>query len=230
MIETFPQLIGYDPEVFEYFKEQYVFIPSSSHGTYLNLRVNLLRSHLCGYDFNLTYPQKSKFPPVGPTKPPTEGGPARAAALASRSPKLIRKNLVAIANGVFNPSTGLVRREKAPEAREIIARERARRAWLEEKRSLRRRDLSGRANGTIDPFYGCFLSEEMEDYALNFTIPWSESLQRCTTWTFNMMDIQAYHKRASFHHWTILDLSMCVARLQIHAAHSLQDASALQCS
>ena len=25
MIETFPQLIGYDPEVFEYFKEQYVF-------------------------------------------------------------------------------------------------------------------------------------------------------------------------------------------------------------
>lgn len=37
----------------------------------------------------------------------------------------------------------------------------------------RKRDLTGRANGTIDPWYGCFLFEELEDYALNFTFPWS---------------------------------------------------------
>ena len=36
----------------------------------------------------------------------------------------------------------------------------------------RKRDLSGRANGTIDPFYGCFLLDELIDYAVNFTFPW----------------------------------------------------------
>ena len=37
-----------------------------------------------------------------------------------------------------------------------------------------KRDLSLRANGTIDPWYGCFLFDEMVDYALNYTWPWSE--------------------------------------------------------
>lgn len=37
-----------------------------------------------------------------------------------------------------------------------------------------KRDLSLRANGTIDPWYGCFLIEEMVEYALNYTWPWSE--------------------------------------------------------
>lgn len=86
---------------------------------------------------------------------------------------LLQKNLLAIANGTPNPASGLIRRETAPEAREIIARERAKRAWIEEKRILRKRDLTGRANGTIDPFYGCLLRGELEDYALNFSLPWS---------------------------------------------------------
>ncbi|KAK7018465.1 Alpha/beta-hydrolase [Favolaschia claudopus] len=43
VIETYPQLIGYDPEVFDYFKMQ---------------------THLCGYDLNLTYPQNGHFPPL----------------------------------------------------------------------------------------------------------------------------------------------------------------------
>ena len=37
-----------------------------------------------------------------------------------------------------------------------------------------KRDLSGRANGTIDPWYGCDIWDEMIDYALNFTFPWSK--------------------------------------------------------
>jgi carboxypeptidase D len=37
-----------------------------------------------------------------------------------------------------------------------------------------KRDLAGRANGTIDPHYGCDLFTEMIDYALNFTFPWGE--------------------------------------------------------
>ena len=44
----------------------------------------------------------------------------------------------------------------------------------EEERQQWKRDLSGRANGTIDPFYGCFLLDELIDYAVNFTFPWCE--------------------------------------------------------
>ena len=132
------------------------------------------RTHLCGFDFNLTYPQNGKFPPVGPPIPPTEQ--ARATELASRSPALIRKNLLAIARQVESPETGLVKRKSEPTSLEIVEREERRRAWIKEKKEARgKRDLSGRANGTIDPFYGCFLSSEVEDYALNFSMPWSES-------------------------------------------------------
>ncbi|KAL5537214.1 hypothetical protein ACEPAF_1037 [Sanghuangporus sanghuang] len=153
VIETYPQLIGYDPEVYEYFREQ---------------------AHLCGYDFNLTYPQTSKFPPVGPTQQSTEQ--ARALQLASRPPALIRKNLLAIARGVENPETGLVKRQAPPTHQEVEERERRRREWIKGKRSeKRKRDLTGRANGTIDPFYGCSLSSEVEDYALNFSMPWNLS-------------------------------------------------------
>ncbi|KAJ7576927.1 alpha/beta-hydrolase, partial [Mycena floridula] len=41
VLETYPQLIGYDPLVFEYFQTQ---------------------EKLCGYDLNLTYPQNGLFP------------------------------------------------------------------------------------------------------------------------------------------------------------------------
>ncbi|RDB23681.1 hypothetical protein Hypma_009154 [Hypsizygus marmoreus] len=43
VIETYPQLIGYDQEVYKYFKEQ---------------------SKLCGYNVNLTYPQNGTIPHV----------------------------------------------------------------------------------------------------------------------------------------------------------------------
>ncbi|KAJ6574370.1 Alpha/Beta hydrolase protein [Mycena capillaripes] len=41
VIETYPQLISYDPDVFNYFRTQ---------------------EHLCGYDLNFTYPQDGYFP------------------------------------------------------------------------------------------------------------------------------------------------------------------------
>lgn len=37
-----------------------------------------------------------------------------------------------------------------------------------------KRDLTGRPNGTLDPFYGCDTYDEMIDYALNFSAPWGE--------------------------------------------------------
>ncbi|OJT10630.1 Carboxypeptidase sxa2 [Trametes pubescens] len=41
ILETYPAIIGYDQDVFNYFKEQH---------------------HLCGYDLNITYPQNGTFP------------------------------------------------------------------------------------------------------------------------------------------------------------------------
>lgn len=41
------------------------------------------------------------------------------------------------------------------------------------KRDEWKRDLTGRANGTIDPWYLCDLLDEVVDYALNFSVPWS---------------------------------------------------------
>ena len=35
-----------------------------------------------------------------------------------------------------------------------------------------KRNLAGRGNGTIDPWYGCDVYDEMLDYAVNFTFPW----------------------------------------------------------
>ena len=56
-------------------------------------------------------------------------------------------------------------------ARKLKERDMWVRDWVASKR-----DLSGRANGTIDPYYGCFLMDELQDYALNFSLPWSAFL------------------------------------------------------
>lgn len=63
----------------------------------------------------------------------------------------------------------------AKQARQDLAR---RNIEVDEERLAKReqwkRDLSGRANGTIDPYYKCDLIDEVLDYALNFSAPWSE--------------------------------------------------------
>ena len=44
------------------------------------------------------------------------------------------------------------------------------------KREMWKRDLTGRANGTIDSWYACNLQFELYDYMVNFTFPWSMCL------------------------------------------------------
>ncbi len=41
------------------------------------------------------------------------------------------------------------------------------------ERAVAKRDLSLRANGTIDSWYGCFIYDELLDYATNYSAPWS---------------------------------------------------------
>ncbi|KIK64583.1 hypothetical protein GYMLUDRAFT_981785 [Collybiopsis luxurians FD-317 M1] len=133
-LETYPEIIGFDPDVFQYFKEQ---------------------EHLCGYDVNLTYPQKGIIPTI--TDPFTTTSSFGA---DSRSqPKLSRRKL---------SKRALLAARSDLSTRDIVAQTKR-----EEERALWKRNLIGRPNGTLDPTYGCFLWEEMTDYAQNFTFPWT---------------------------------------------------------
>jgi len=129
VIETYPQLIGYDQDVFNYFKEQ---------------------SHLCGFDINLTYPETKPIPPV---------------------------NLVSSGNNMpYRLNLSRFRKYYAKLQRRAEAMSTTPyKRHLGETKQHGKRNLAGRANGTIDPWYGCVLIDEFIDYAINFTFPWSAS-------------------------------------------------------
>ncbi|GJJ10286.1 hypothetical protein Clacol_004512 [Clathrus columnatus] len=146
VVETYPQLIGYDIDVYKYFKEQ---------------------SHLCGYDLNITFPQTTPFPKA--LRPefldPTVGNDIILSTSIKRG-DLRNKNRdilgkIVKARDSLPPDTFL-KRDNAQERR---------RRFQVEVNALKR-DLSGRANGTIDPQYECSLFTEVLDYALNFSQPW----------------------------------------------------------
>ncbi|KAJ7610136.1 alpha/beta-hydrolase, partial [Roridomyces roridus] len=131
IIETYPALIGYDEQVFDFFREQ---------------------THLCGFDLNLTYPQTGgHFPTLD----------------------LVRGAEDSLLNPTEDRARTLHERFVQVHGREALMK----RAELNERREAEqkrwKRDLTGRANGTIDLFYGCSLLDELIDYAVNFTFPWS---------------------------------------------------------
>ncbi|TBU47608.1 alpha/beta-hydrolase [Dichomitus squalens] len=128
-IETYPQLIGYDPEVFDYFREQ---------------------QHLCGYDLNLTYPQNGHFPTLQVVNPTDPASPLITENFSNKR-QFFRKTLTRLA-----VEADTLRKRDG----ELVPV---------------KRDLSLRANGTIDSWYGCFIYDELIDYALNFSAPWSET-------------------------------------------------------
>ncbi|KAF4610524.1 hypothetical protein D9613_006929 [Agrocybe pediades] len=130
VIETYPQLIGYDHDVYNYFKEQ---------------------SKLCHFDINLTYPQNGVIPDVHFAQPAQREIPFTL--LKSKRTFFQQLKLRAA-----DESQSLAKRD-------LQERDVQKENW--------KRDLSGRANGTIDPWYGCFLLDMYIDYAINFTFPWS---------------------------------------------------------
>ncbi|TFK54453.1 alpha/beta-hydrolase [Heliocybe sulcata] len=137
VIETYPQLIGYDPEVYEYFKTQ---------------------THLCGYDLNLTYPETAHFPTI----PVNWGSIADASAFAERSRGGYSKSV--FKNTLVSKVKQQQEAGQLLAARDLETREERKMAW--------KRDLTGRVNGTIDPYYGCDLLDFVIDYALNYSFPW----------------------------------------------------------
>ncbi|KAI0775028.1 alpha/beta-hydrolase [Trametes elegans] len=141
VIETYPAVIGYDQDVFNYFREQ---------------------SHLCGFDFNLTYPQDGHFPTINLIRPSAPSGLAN----SLQEPTEFRTRTASLQTTISEKfAASHDKRTLDARAEFFERREEGRREW--------KRDLSGRANGTIDPFYGCLLLDELIDYAVNFTFPWS---------------------------------------------------------
>ena len=127
VIETYPQLIGYDQDVFNYFKEQYV--QENLFPRHMKDDSYLYRSHLCGFDINLTYPETKPIPPV---------------------------NLASSGNNMpFRLSLSRFRKYYAKLQRrdEAISTTPYKR-HLGETRQFGKRNLAGRANGTIDPWVG----------------------------------------------------------------------------
>lgn len=123
---------------------------SLDHGLHLSSLTFLPvhREHLCGYDLNFTYPQEGgHFPTL--IDPFTTTG---AAGIVKQKP-----------TGMHRPLTK--RNFGAHDAEARI---------LEAQRQNWKRDLTNLPNGTLHPYYGCFLFDELWDYATNFSFPWSE--------------------------------------------------------
>lgn len=155
MIETYPQIIGYDPEVYEYFKEQYVLLLSNSIITQTTPR-----SNLCGYDINLTYPQDGIFPTLNPPYPPWGiARPSDPSAKKAAFEKVLFRDQ-------RDRELGFVKRDAQPSEEQIRKREQ----W--------KRDMVFRPDG-LNQHYLCAIWEEMVDYAFNFTYPWSECINLC---------------------------------------------------
>ncbi|OJT06591.1 Pheromone-processing carboxypeptidase KEX1 [Trametes pubescens] len=134
ILETYPAIIGYDQDIFDYFREQ---------------------NHLCGFDLNLTYPQVGTFPTLNLSRGQRD---------ISNSAKTKARTAMSLKEAFVNE----------PAAREHTSGNSSPASERLQRRADWKRDLSGRANGSLDPWYGCDLFDEMRDYALNFTYPWSQ--------------------------------------------------------
>ncbi|KAG9311509.1 Alpha/Beta hydrolase protein [Chiua virens] len=132
VLETYPQIIGYDTQVFEYFKRQ---------------------SQLCGYNLTLQYPQPAHFPSVD--------APTYLNGASSFEQRKITKRRF-----ILDVQEGLA--AKFAERGKLLGRGERVRAC-----DVWKRDLTGRPNDTIDPWYQCDLYSAITDYAVNFTFPWS---------------------------------------------------------
>jgi len=173
VIETLPQVIAYDVEVFKYFQEQ---------------------NHLCKFDINLTYPQVGKIPTVQLLLP--NGLPSTESLSWANSVEPFLEKV----QQKYEESQrkGLIKRGRN--------REDARRAW--------KRDLSLRANGTIDPYYGCNIYFELLAYAVNYTYPWD------VVYTIDIYDIPSALNPPTFEDASIF-LNDPAVRSAIHAPNKI---------
>ena len=127
---------------------------------------------LCGYNLTLEYPQPAHFPTLNAPISYDSGGP-----YGKANAKLTKQRLAHDARDQLAAKLD----ERGNTFLEHNERLRAREVW--------KRDLAGRANGTIDPLYQCDLYSEMVDYAINFTFPWC-----MFSFLFTQLDYPLKHK------------------------------------
>ncbi|KDQ51766.1 hypothetical protein JAAARDRAFT_40793 [Jaapia argillacea MUCL 33604] len=142
VIETYPQLINYDPDVYDCFKTLH---------------------HLCGYDLNLTYPQDGYFPtvPLYQNPEPTATFTSSPLIYSPGGPTRRKDSWAGMFSKRYAEKVG-----RGEIAKMDIGGDKGR-DW--------KREISGRPNRTIDPWYGCHLWDEMVDYAVNYSFPWNLS-------------------------------------------------------
>ena len=115
------------------------------------------RSRLCGYNLDLKYPETHKYPTITPPL-----GAFWSSGTGGSRTQLKYSTFVSAFRSRFQTALA-----KAPANLDRRKRGLAQREW--------KRDLSTRANGTIDPWYGCDLFDFVIDYALNYTYPWNNN-------------------------------------------------------
>lgn len=138
ILQSYPQLIGFNTSVYEYFVDQY---------------------NLCGYNLELKYPNPSLYPTLSPSTPPNK-------AMMTRSINAMRNFQQASLKQVLD----LYSHDANTDADETL---------INGKRFVKRQSTGTDTPqptlgplGTIDSYYGCFLMEHIEDFAVNFTTPW----------------------------------------------------------
>ncbi|GJE99868.1 serine carboxypeptidase [Phanerochaete sordida] len=147
LLQTYPQIIGYDTGVYDYFKQQ---------------------SHLCGLDINISYPQTGgPLPAVNltPGTNPASQNQTEPDADADKDTKVVQ----------LPQAPSLRTRGFADEVAYRFARRGAAAAPKIQRRSAGKswKDVAANSSG-VNPWYGCDVWDEMIDYALNYTYPWSK--------------------------------------------------------
>ncbi|KAG8818982.1 hypothetical protein FRC17_010641, partial [Serendipita sp. 399] len=144
LIQSFPQLIGFQPSVYEYFVEQY---------------------NLCGYNLTLEYPASNPYPPIrdpyednGVTSKKGEEPPAIA---NSRWRGLDALAMIQESLELFKIS----HEDKRADEISIGGMRFVKRQQTSPGPSLA-------PIGTINPRYGCFLMEELWEYVTDYVVPW----------------------------------------------------------
>ncbi|KAG8864445.1 hypothetical protein FRC20_010191 [Serendipita sp. 405] len=146
VLQSYPQLIGFEPSVYEYFVEQY---------------------NLCGYNLTLEYPASNPYPRLrDPYMDP--GVTSKAESNGEETPPM--------ANSRWRGLDALAMIQDTVELYKIPHEKRSEEISFNGKRFVKRQQTSPGSVlapiGTIDSYYGCFLMEQLWDYATNYTAPW----------------------------------------------------------
>lgn len=129
ILDTFPQLINFDPRVYDYFAEQFT---------------------LCGFNLTFSYPEtRGHFPPF--EFKGNGNGRLRVKQVSNKLKELVLLLADTEGDGYDHAKLALERRQGQMYPVPTLT-------------------------GKIDRWYGCWLVEEVLDFAHNYTIPWRASI------------------------------------------------------